>query len=475
MSGSRFISTSIAPGLEEPDPGKHVNYVLGMVLGVDDFRQEFGYLAGRTELAARELAGYGTVRGLRVSSPTLVDPVKGTEVTVSAGIALTPRGQFVRVPLTQCAFLDAWINDPNQKRRELLAARGVTVTPTASGKATLYVVLTYADHKSDLVPIPGEPCRTEDESMKPSRITDDFKLELRLDRPEEREQNAIEQYLRWLRTEVVLVDAGGLSLSQFLAAIATAAAPPAPATPTPPPPPTPIPHDTPIFTPSALPLQIPRADAERYLRAAFRYFSTLRAEWQGSGAVADGTPPNEEAVLLARLELAVEISQLTATDWHVSAVAIDESVRPVVLPLSYLQEVIFALAGRAAQQFVPATFAPRGYLVAAAGTVRIKANEADAPTENPATANGLTAWASAAGEVSVTFAAPAAAAGLQYVVKVLPVADPGGAAFDQPTVAFGAFRPGTGFTLLVRNGAVAVPMTDLVQKQLMIEVSGFAV
>ena len=30
-----------------PDPSKHVNFTLGMVLGVDDFTQEFAYLSGR--------------------------------------------------------------------------------------------------------------------------------------------------------------------------------------------------------------------------------------------------------------------------------------------------------------------------------------------------------------------------------------------------------------------------------------------
>jgi len=36
-----------------PDPGKHVNYTYGMVLGVDDFTQEFAYLSAHD----RQLAG----------------------------------------------------------------------------------------------------------------------------------------------------------------------------------------------------------------------------------------------------------------------------------------------------------------------------------------------------------------------------------------------------------------------------------
>ena len=50
-----------------PDPGKHVNYTLGMILGVDDFVQEFTYLNGRDQALARDLVGYGTVSGLQIS------------------------------------------------------------------------------------------------------------------------------------------------------------------------------------------------------------------------------------------------------------------------------------------------------------------------------------------------------------------------------------------------------------------------
>src|SRR5262245_475614 len=107
MSGSAFIPTTILPNSAEPDPSKHVNYVLGMVLGVDDFTQEFAYLEGHAELAAREAVGYGVLRGLRVGAAA--DGPKGPEVTVSAGVALTPRGQLVRVPLTQCAVLNEWL------------------------------------------------------------------------------------------------------------------------------------------------------------------------------------------------------------------------------------------------------------------------------------------------------------------------------------------------------------------------------
>ena len=46
-----FSSVKTA-AVAEPDPAKHVNYNLGMVLGVDDFTQEFAYLSERDQWMA---------------------------------------------------------------------------------------------------------------------------------------------------------------------------------------------------------------------------------------------------------------------------------------------------------------------------------------------------------------------------------------------------------------------------------------
>ncbi len=42
-----FASVAASAGAAALDPTKHVNYTLGMVLGVDDFTQEFAYLSHR--------------------------------------------------------------------------------------------------------------------------------------------------------------------------------------------------------------------------------------------------------------------------------------------------------------------------------------------------------------------------------------------------------------------------------------------
>ena len=88
------MTTFAAPGLEArvPDPCKHVNYTFGMVLGVEDFNQEFAYTHAKLQLLAREAIGYGTLSGLRVGAEATA---KGPRVTVTSGGALLPTGRLV--------------------------------------------------------------------------------------------------------------------------------------------------------------------------------------------------------------------------------------------------------------------------------------------------------------------------------------------------------------------------------------------
>src|SRR5918998_4342919 len=102
------MSSSFSPrvagsSVTRPDPAKHVNYSLGMVLGVDDFTQEFAYLSGRDQWLARDLLGYGTVSGLEVNIE-----VEGStpQVLVTPGVAASPRGQLLRGAPAQCPDLD---------------------------------------------------------------------------------------------------------------------------------------------------------------------------------------------------------------------------------------------------------------------------------------------------------------------------------------------------------------------------------
>src|SRR5258706_14263880 len=96
---TRVAAADVAPG----DMSKHVKYTFGMLLGVDDFTQEFTYLSGRDRWLARDLLGYGTAWGLSVAIE--LPPDGGPRVNVDRGVGLTPLGELVCVPSMQCAYL----------------------------------------------------------------------------------------------------------------------------------------------------------------------------------------------------------------------------------------------------------------------------------------------------------------------------------------------------------------------------------
>ena len=192
---------TVLPGAAALDPTKHVKYTLGMVLGVQDFEQEHTYLRAHDEWLARDTVGYGTVSGLDVAVE--VD-AEGPRVSVSPGSAITPCGRLVCVTPAQCANLNDWlarhdeeVTGPARGRRVAGLARldgvrpGRELEPAAT--ATAYVVLCAQDCLTDDLPIPGEPCRTEDALSAPSRVKDDFRLELRLDPPPHVEERTIRE------------------------------------------------------------------------------------------------------------------------------------------------------------------------------------------------------------------------------------------------------------------------------------------
>ncbi len=197
---STFTPQLAAPDRARSDPTKHVNYTYGMVLGVKDFNQEFAYLSGRDRWALRDLIGYGTASGLVVTheaAGTYPGEDRGPRISVSPGVAVGVSGQLICVSPDQCAYLDTWLS--GQKEGVAWVLRGMPPEPAPdesppgmesppepyppNGTVEVYVVLRYADCLTDSVPIPGEPCRSEDDLMQPSRARDDFLLELSLDRP----------------------------------------------------------------------------------------------------------------------------------------------------------------------------------------------------------------------------------------------------------------------------------------------------
>ena len=340
------------------DPSKHVNYTFGMVLGVDDFNQEFAWLSERDRWLARDLLGYGTVWGLAVSTEPdpadTSDPTKRARVTVDRGVGLTPRGELVCVPAMQCAYLAPWLRTHADEVRGVLAS---------DGDLSLYVVLCYRERKTDNVPIPGEPCRSEDDLMAPSRLQDDFSLELRVAPPPQCEEDAVRDFVAWLRA--VPIASPGSSLAAFEAEI-RAAALPAPGSPPIGSPPIGSPPigSPPIGSPPAQGAQpcaamlhppigvaIPPDAVTEYLRAAFRIWATeIRPRWRldlGCGAACE---PQPDAGCLLLAELVVPIT------WEVGPTQstpipgdppfdVREDRRPFVLSERVLQEWLLSGGG----------------------------------------------------------------------------------------------------------------------------------
>lgn len=154
------------------DVAKRVNYSFGLVLGVDEFRQEQYHVLAKFQRHNRQLHGFGTVWGLKVNVPTPATPAD-LEVQVEPGFAISPGGHEICVPARMCAKLNAWLGRNASSLSQLFGPPPFALS--------LCVLLCYRENETDTVPIPGEPCRSDDEALAPSRIADSFDLKLAVD------------------------------------------------------------------------------------------------------------------------------------------------------------------------------------------------------------------------------------------------------------------------------------------------------
>ncbi len=455
-----------------PDPSKHVNYTQGMVLGEDDLKQEFAYLAERDRWSVRELSGYGTVWGLSVSTQLGTD---GPEVRVTPGVAVTPRGQLVHVTPLQCARLNDW-----------LASRTTDVNAWRSGNSvTLYLTLSYRDCLTDLVPIAGEPCRSVEESMAPSRIADNFDLELRFAPPRQEEEDAVVDFVRWLSTHIDLGAGPSVPLASFLATIKNAIANASP--PTDPDASPPLDYMLDLSPPGRM--AVAQSDAYAYLRAALRLWVTdLRPLWRpgflAAATSCDGqvTPPtitDGDTVLLAQLTVPI-VQNLGSPVWLVSSsggpIGINCDVRPFVLDTRLIEELwLRSVAAGGSSAPAPGNFVERATTkrldVLAAGTLKLvngagggynNLNIVKVTTDALGVLvmyafNPVTGFAGAPQAVSVTLQAPAA-------FVTVPVAQLAVQAVDQNDSG-GSFR-------VTRNGGALAP-TDVAGLQASLQIMGY--
>lgn len=323
---SCFNSVSAITADSDLDLTKHVNYTSGMILGVDDFTQEFAYLDGRDRWLARDAIGYGTISGLSVRIEE--DAEKGERVMVLPGVAVSPRGKFICIPSPQCAYLNQWLAaNQTELRKRLKAASPPISSPPIGDEITLFVTLCYRDCLTDNVPIPGEPCRSEDELSAASRVKDDFSLELRFESPKQPEEEKVREYVEWLKKIKVVKAGKSTPLEDFLKEIRAHWL---------------TPSSPPISSPPTV-LQIHTKDICDYMRTAFRLWVTelrpvLSERKSGCAVEMSGGGSLEDCVLLAKLQIPlVEIS----TGWKVSdskSVEVNEEKRPFLLHLRMLQE-----------------------------------------------------------------------------------------------------------------------------------------
>jgi hypothetical protein len=449
-----FALPASAVEAKAPDPTKHVNYTLGMVLGVDDFNQEFAWLSGRDRWLARDAVGYGTLTGLQVTSDTTA---KGPRLMVTSGSALTPRGQLVCVKPAQCAYLNDWL------AANKASIPGLLGSPLAS-TLPLYLTLCYRDCPTDPMPIPGEPCRSEDELMQPSRLADDFSLELRTAAPDQQEEDALIEFVRWLRAAQIGGPGPYTSVAQFVLALRGAvqnlSSPPS------------SPLSSPLgafpgvhfnFGSPLVSLRLDPARAGDYWRAAFRvWIEEIRplvhaACAGGCGCCGDhqtGAAVADECLLLARVD--VPVVNVGGGEWRVDdtkSISIDELRRPLLVHLRLLQEWIASGGQTAAAPGPRVTTAATG--VAGHGFVQTPA------------LNNLALTLAAPGRLKLTFdgySRPDATS--QYVIKAMALSS----GINNPTIVSDGFDE-SGLFLKVTNGAAAIADEKLQAMRFMVEVT----
>ncbi len=162
------ITTSTANGALPPN--KRLNYTFGMVMGVDDFRQEQEHFEWKHGLSNLLLHGYGTVCGLAVSTGPSDDGAD-VLVRVAKGYGVSPQGHWIWVDAEQCARLGAWIaQNPPPETLD-------SPPDSPPGGSTVYVKLCYDECLTDLVPVAGQPCATAEDTRAPARVTEAYQAE----------------------------------------------------------------------------------------------------------------------------------------------------------------------------------------------------------------------------------------------------------------------------------------------------------
>jgi hypothetical protein len=186
--------------------------------------------------------------------------------------------------------------------------------------------------------------------MAPSRVADDFRLELRAAAPRQIEENAVRDFVAWLRSGVDVVDVAVSPASDeaaWLAALRAAVQPWTDAFTASPPvsPPTPDSLGDFLFDVSPPTITISRSDLGRFLRVALRFWVTQLRPWWMARTCAGPEGRDDDCLLLAQLQLPVIFAGGSpAGEWEVNggpdAVILDEASRPILAHLRVLEELL---------------------------------------------------------------------------------------------------------------------------------------
>jgi hypothetical protein len=443
------FTTCAAPRAVAPDPSKRVNYMHGLVLGADELRQETAYLAGRAEELAREVLGYGTVSGLTVEN--VQSPQRGPAIVVGSGLALSRRGRPIRLPLACAVHVNEWLE---AQRHAIVPHLRPGAESPPNDVLTVYLVLSYCECVTDDVPGPGQPCRTDEPPSLYTRIADGSRLDLRYQPPDQTEEDAVRQFIAWLRSvDLVSSDLDALTLDEFLDALRAASALSSP------------PGEGLTSPPG--PLQIPASRANEYFDAAFRvWVSEIRRIWRSGmsapATCADGVSA-DDGVLLAELQLPLVLRENER--WVIDDTArieIRQERRPYLLHLRLLQEWVVSRE----------TVAAGVQRVAAAGILR---GDVDTTSQRQPLINGLRVTNVVDGELTFTFnsyAPPAQQGPFQFVVKAQSHVRPSPG--PPAIVSIAGFGPG-GITLRVADGqGNALTAVELGSLEISVEVTRYA-
>lgn len=167
---------SLTTGTLSPD--QRVNYAYGMVLGLDEFLQEQLYHQEKDYRHRRVLHGYGTSYGLKVCAEPTTDGTRDYTVTVSPGVGIDQWGREFVIRDAQCVRLGSWLVAQDQAHPGIVRQHG-----DGSGDTTVYVVASYASCLDNLVPLPGRPCSSGEQTQVASRIRDSWNVDLRWEPP----------------------------------------------------------------------------------------------------------------------------------------------------------------------------------------------------------------------------------------------------------------------------------------------------